>query len=81
MKHDHLSPEEESKLSTERGLPCRGFTSFDRTDYLQWKKEGRLQNDGVNAKLLGNHGRMEARKANHLFESAPRDCHIPLHAE
>lgn len=30
---------------------CRGFTKFARDDYLQWKKEGRLVNDGVNAKV------------------------------
>ena len=30
---------------------CRGFTAFPRQDYAQWKKEGRLINDGVNAKV------------------------------
>ena len=30
---------------------CRGFTKFSRDDYIQWKKEGRLVNDGVNAKV------------------------------
>ena len=35
-----------------RSLLCgRGFTKFARDDYLQWKKEGRLVNDGVNAKV------------------------------
>ena len=29
----------------------RGFTRFSRDDYIQWKKEGRLVNDGVNAKV------------------------------
>ena len=28
----------------------RGFTSYLRDDYLEWKREGRLVNDGVNAK-------------------------------
>lgn len=60
-------------------ISCRGFTSYDRSDFIQWKKEGRLVNDGVNAKLLGNHGPLEARKAAHVFETAPRDCHIPQH--
>ena len=32
-------------------LLCRGFTRFSRDDYIQWKKEGRLVNDGVNAKV------------------------------
>ena len=30
--------------------PCRGFTPYLREDYLEWKREGRLVNDGVNAK-------------------------------
>ena len=30
---------------------CRGFTAYTRDDYVQWKKEGRLVNDGVNAKV------------------------------
>lgn len=29
---------------------CRGFTPYLRDDYLEWKREGRLVNDGVNAK-------------------------------
>lgn len=70
-------------LGTNDNICClyRGFTSFDRSDYLQWKKEGRLQNDGVNAKLLGNHGPLDTRRTEHLFETAPRDCHVPIHAE
>ena len=31
--------------------PCRGFTPYLREDYLEWKREGRLVNDGVNAKV------------------------------
>ena len=38
-------------LLTCPALRCRGFTSFAREDYVQWKKEGRLMNDGVNAKV------------------------------
>lgn len=30
---------------------CRGFTPYLRDDYLEWKREGRLVNDGVNAKV------------------------------
>ena len=37
--------------SVEVSAMCRGFTKFARDDYLQWKKEGRLVNDGVNAKV------------------------------
>jgi hypothetical protein len=28
-----------------------GFTAHDRQDYVQWKKEGRLVDDGSNAKV------------------------------
>ena len=28
-----------------------GFTRFARSDYVAWKKSGRLINDGVNAKV------------------------------
>jgi large subunit ribosomal protein L10e len=44
-----------------------GFTKFTREDYVAWKQEGRIQPDGVNAKLYENHGRLEARPANTLF--------------
>jgi len=33
-----------------------GFTKFSRDDYVAWKQEGRIAPDGVNAKLLENHG-------------------------
>lgn len=29
----------------------RGFTKFARQDYLKWKEENRIVNDGVNAKV------------------------------
>ena len=45
----------------------RGFTKFNAEDYEQWKADGRIVPDGVNAKLLTNHGRMEARKPEQLF--------------
>ncbi|KAK9790099.1 hypothetical protein WJX73_002400 [Symbiochloris irregularis] len=56
-----------------------GFTGFSRDDYIEWKKEGRLANDGVNAKLLGNHGTLHRRKPEHIFHTAPMDCKVPLH--
>ncbi|EFN51791.1 hypothetical protein CHLNCDRAFT_32922 [Chlorella variabilis] len=31
-----------------------GFTPYLRDDYLEWKREGRLVNDGVNAKASGD---------------------------
>ncbi|CAN1241373.1 60S ribosomal protein L10 [Linum perenne] len=30
---------------------CRGFTKFNRSDYIRLKKENRIQPDGVNAKV------------------------------
>jgi large subunit ribosomal protein L10e len=44
-----------------------GFTKFTREDYVAWKQEGRIQPDGVNAKLYENHGRLEARPPSTLF--------------
>lgn len=58
-----------------------GFTSFPRQDYVQWKKEGRLINDGVNAKLLTNHGRLEERPVEQLFMKPSRVHKIPAHHE
>ena len=39
-----------------------GFTKFARSDYVAWKKAGRLVNDGVNAKvcLAAEGGQSEA---------------------
>lgn len=28
-----------------------GFTAYSRDDYVQWKREGRIVKDGVNAKV------------------------------
>jgi len=58
-----------------------GFTAHDRQDFVQWKKEGRLVDDGSNAKLLSNHGKMSLRKPQHLFVQPARDNRIPLHYE
>jgi len=58
-----------------------GFTDYDRTDYITWRKAGRLDNDGVNAKLLSNHGPMAKRPAEHLFLRPARDNRVPLHFE
>jgi len=56
-----------------------GFTPYSKTDYLAWKKEGRLENDGVNAKLLSNHGWLNTRDPAKLFHTAPRVCSVPVH--
>ncbi|BDA47733.1 60S ribosomal protein L10 [Coccomyxa sp. Obi] len=58
-----------------------GFTAYTRDDYLTWKKEGRMVNDGVNAKLLGNHGRLDGRPVDHIFELPCRKHQIPIHVE
>mmetsp|Transcript_4923 Transcript_4923/g.8533 ORF Transcript_4923/g.8533 Transcript_4923/m.8533 type:complete len:234 (+) Transcript_4923:129-830(+) len=58
-----------------------GFTSMDRTDYVKWRKEGRLVNDGVNVKLQSNHGRLENRPAENLFLRPARDNLVPIHYE
>ncbi|OEL32031.1 60S ribosomal protein L10 [Dichanthelium oligosanthes] len=47
-----------------------GFTKFSRADYLKYKSEGRIMPDGVNAKLLGNHGRLEKRAPGKAFLDA-----------
>jgi hypothetical protein len=33
----------------------RGFTAYNRDDFVQWKTEGRLTPDGVNAKVRPSH--------------------------
>ena len=59
----------------------RGFTKYSRDDYVQWKAEGRLTHDGVNAKLNHNHGRLEAKQAAsvNIFETPAMDKKTPLH--
>jgi large subunit ribosomal protein L10e len=58
-----------------------GFTKFARDDYTQWLEENRLQKDGVNAKVLHNHGRMDRRPAKDLVETPAFDKNRPLHDE
>lgn len=45
----HIAP---PPLAPARAL-CRGFTPFSRDDYVLWKKEGRLQKDGVVVRVSG----------------------------
>jgi large subunit ribosomal protein L10e len=56
-----------------------GFTPFLREDYVQYKREGRLVNDGVVVKLLGAHGRLDRREPEHIFETPARKYQTPLH--
>ena len=44
-----------------------GFTKFTTEDFDAWHKEGRIQKDGVNAKLWENHGPIEGRAPETLF--------------
>ncbi|CAN6705410.1 unnamed protein product [Malus baccata var. baccata] len=48
-----------------------GFTKFSRADYVKYKNEGRIQPDGVNAKLLGCHGPLANRPPGRAFLSGP----------
>lgn len=41
-----------------------GFTRFARSDYVAWKKSGRLINDGVNAKVHRGHKGLHASLQN-----------------
>ena len=60
-------------------LASRGFTKFNASDYEQWKADGRIVPDGVNAKLLTNHGRMDKRKPEQLFLSAATNLTVAVH--
>lgn len=58
-----------------------GFTPYAREDYMAWKREGRLMNDGVNAKLIGCRGSLAEKDSSFVFETAARNCRVPLHDE
>lgn len=58
-----------------------GFTPYLRDDYLQWKREGRLVNQGVHATLVGCRGALAAREPELIFATPARIHHIPNHAE
>ena len=49
-----------------------GFTKYTREDYMKWKEQGRLVPDGVNVKVVNNHGQMAAKPAEQLFIGAAR---------
>mmetsp|Transcript_14916 Transcript_14916/g.37213 ORF Transcript_14916/g.37213 Transcript_14916/m.37213 type:complete len:230 (-) Transcript_14916:233-922(-) len=58
-----------------------GFTNFVRDDYLQWRKEGRMQKDGVVARLINHHGPLSERDASTIFATAGKVYQTPVHAE
>ena len=49
-------------------------------DYVLWKQEGRMKNDGVNSKLLDTKGPIAARKPEELFETPGTNCRESVHA-
>lgn len=58
-----------------------GFTPFTRQEYVAYKQSGRLVNDGIVVKLLDNHGPLEKRKPEHIFEKPARRYMTALHDE
>ena len=56
-----------------------GFTKLSRDDYLAFRQEGRLVNDGVIVRVLGSHGTVEKREAAHLFEGPACQYQTPIH--
>ena len=58
-----------------------GFTKFKREDFIAWKREGRLVNDGSNARLIGNRGSLAGKDPALVFEKPARNCLVPLHDE
>lgn len=58
-----------------------GFTDYTRDDYVAWKREGRLRNDGVIAKVYTNRGSLAERAPGTIFAQAVFDCVRPLHPD
>ena len=55
-----------------------GFTKYSREDYMKWKEAGRLLPDGVNMKVIGNHGPLSAKPADQLFIEPARKYRVAL---
>ncbi|KAF5834482.1 ribosomal protein L10 component of cytosolic 80S ribosome and 60S large subunit [Dunaliella salina] len=58
-----------------------GFTAFPREDFLKYREEGRLQNDGVHATLISNHGPLADRESDKIFDYPAKIFNIPNHKE
>merc|ERR1719277_1575451 len=56
-----------------------GFTKYKREDYLQYKREGRMESRGTHAKCYSHHGPLAARNADTVFSEASDDCGRALH--
>mmetsp|Transcript_18310 Transcript_18310/g.31341 ORF Transcript_18310/g.31341 Transcript_18310/m.31341 type:complete len:94 (-) Transcript_18310:255-536(-) len=57
-----------------------GFTNFVRDDFVQWRREGRLENDGVNARLITHRGQLSERDASQIFAHSAKTYNTPNHA-
>ena len=55
-----------------------GFTKYSRDDYMKWKDQGRIEPDGVNAKIVQHHGPLAAKPASQLFLNAARRYKVAL---
>jgi len=55
-----------------------GFTKYSRDDYMKWKEAGRLLPDGVNTKVISNHGPLSAKPADQLFLEPARKYKVAL---
>jgi large subunit ribosomal protein L10e len=58
-----------------------GFTAFKREDFIQWKREGRIVNDGVHCKLIGCRGTLTNRPVAEMFATPAQIHRIPNHDE
>ena len=58
-----------------------GFTQFSREDYVKWRRSGRVIPDGVTAKLLSNHGPLNARRTERIFTEAAMAGGRAIHVE
>ena len=55
-----------------------GFTRFARSDYVAWKKSGRLINDGVNAKVQSAHVGFSYRGSEKTADEKGMKCVVHL---
>ena len=58
-----------------------GFTKYKQEDYIEWKRQGRIESRGVHAKVIGTHGPIAKRKADTAFLKSAFNCGTPLHEE
>jgi large subunit ribosomal protein L10e len=61
--------------------PQWGFTPFSRSDYLQFKQEGRIKSAGNHAQVVDNHGPMSEKDPNELFLHPTYQLQQPNHVD